>query len=89
MRAILTKYLSLTNARPNRIKAWIEDSGGIIASVTQGTDLIPFSSHSMEAHWYVAQLLRDKLNHGLRKGCKFVGAGTRDGYAFITFPVTD
>jgi len=74
MKAILTKYLSPTNFRGARIKAWDEDGNSVTVSY-------PHELSGEECHKVAANALCDKMKWPGKE--TLTGGGVKGGYVFV------
>lgn len=72
MKAIETKYLSATNVRGSRIKAYDCDNNQVTISY-------PYELSGEDVHRKAAEALRDKMGWT----GELVGGGTKHGYTFV------
>lgn len=70
--AIMTKYICPTNSRPGRVKAYTESGLSVTLSWEHGQGV-------EQNHLSAAQALAHKMNWAGR----WVGGGTKEGYAFV------
>lgn len=74
--AILTKYLGATNSRPSRVKAYTES--GLQVTIPWEYGLNVEGNHLAAAQ---------KLAHKMDWAGRWVGGGTKEGYAFVNVNV--
>jgi hypothetical protein len=76
MKAILTKVLGYTAARPTRIKAYAEGGNSLISS---WDDCTPNGEDDRRAHLNAAIRLAKKMQWST----DLIGGGTPEGYCFV------
>ena len=76
MKAILTKFISQTNHKPARIKAYDSVGNSILVSWDEATNN---DRRHEEAYLYAAKQLAIKMGWSTN----LLGGGTKEGYAFV------